>query len=1172
MTKASSKQDSRKNSRRRKKLVLRAKWSDLDEFVEQFTVNVSKGGIFIQSKKIQPVGSNLEFEIQLKDGKSVLRGNGDVVWGRSESVAAGKPTGMGVRFTAMDKASKAVWKRIIDEKEKQKKAGKKKTTRKSPAVAKIPLKDAGILREVDMLSGITDQKELIQKTCEILTSRMDYFNAWIVLLDESQKLVSFAESQVPSQFIEMEVRLRNGVIPFCAEQALIQGDVVSLTDPPSACSSCPLAGDYSGRGEFCVPLIHGDAVLGLLIASTTQQLASDEDEISIIRAVGRSVTQALVALDNDNRLDGVAGYVQAQEDLQEELEKLGEKYKSLKGENKELQSDLDEINLDLVKVLREKSKETKTTEDITNTRNDLAESLERAEEEKAAQIDSNEELKSVLEHLKLEMESQANENEELLAAVQKTQTERESQANENEELKSDLERLKAEQESQRSEDEGQKSDLEQLKAELESQRSENEELLAALDKTQTERESQRSEFEELKSDLEQLKAEQESYQSENVELLAALDKTQTEREAQQGEYEELKSEMEQLKAEQESHQSENVELLAALDKTQTEREAQQGEYEELKSEMEQLKADQESQQTENKELLAAAEKAKTEQESQRSENEELKSELERLSQDLDRLIEEKAEEGKSSEDILEINAGLRKQLEQMEEDLDRLLEEKAEEAKSGEDILELNAGLRKQLEQMEEDLDRLLEEKSEEAKSGEDILEINEGLKKQLEQMEAQWESRLSDHEGLNVELEKIRSEHESELCLREELKAELDRAKEEYTSILIANEILAKDNADLREESRQFDIRNAQKPAPYETINLDDETKDKPLEGILGSSFDKGGIEDPKNYREKLIQSTVGILVDKQGCTNAWAVLIDESGSVITHAEQNMPRSFRKMAIRLRNNVFPACVKKALERKESISIEDPATVCAGCSLSRDMSEQCAYCMPLANGDKVFGAVVGYTEKQKELDAGTIEEIEMLGKKVAHVLSDIDKGTNDDSAQEMKPSEEPVESESDGDSGEEVQPIEEPVEIESDGDEEMKKPSEEPMQSAYDSVVKPEEPVGSDDDSVAKSEDPVEGNDDALISHDFMGVIIDANENACRLTAYESEQLIGSLINDIDMDADDGKRTAHLIEVGELEYTTEFRRRDNTLVQVSVDSKVVSTERHGTIQVVIKEV
>ncbi len=109
------KKDPRKHDRVGVGLLVKMAASNIDEFTENYATNISPGGIFLQCREPKPIGAVLMFEIRLKGGKVVIRGKGRVMWTRTRDTEGDKPLmpGMGVKFLALDKSSKAVLKRIL---------------------------------------------------------------------------------------------------------------------------------------------------------------------------------------------------------------------------------------------------------------------------------------------------------------------------------------------------------------------------------------------------------------------------------------------------------------------------------------------------------------------------------------------------------------------------------------------------------------------------------------------------------------------------------------------------------------------------------------------------------------------------------------------------------------------------------------------------------------------------------------------------------------------------------------------------------------------------------------------------------------------------------------------------------------------------------------------------
>ena len=81
-------QDTRKD--RRVKIVslnVRYKSATVDEFIENHSYDVSKGGIFIKTPTPFPPGTLLKFEIRLAADQAVIAGVGRVVWKREPGLS-----------------------------------------------------------------------------------------------------------------------------------------------------------------------------------------------------------------------------------------------------------------------------------------------------------------------------------------------------------------------------------------------------------------------------------------------------------------------------------------------------------------------------------------------------------------------------------------------------------------------------------------------------------------------------------------------------------------------------------------------------------------------------------------------------------------------------------------------------------------------------------------------------------------------------------------------------------------------------------------------------------------------------------------------------------------------------------------------------------------------------
>ncbi len=89
------------------------KYPDRDAFVEGFSQNLSRTGLFVRASEPAPVGSRVRFEYRLADGSRVLRGVGLVRWVHDIKAHGQAAHGMGIEFVDLDAASEQLVERII---------------------------------------------------------------------------------------------------------------------------------------------------------------------------------------------------------------------------------------------------------------------------------------------------------------------------------------------------------------------------------------------------------------------------------------------------------------------------------------------------------------------------------------------------------------------------------------------------------------------------------------------------------------------------------------------------------------------------------------------------------------------------------------------------------------------------------------------------------------------------------------------------------------------------------------------------------------------------------------------------------------------------------------------------------------------------------------------------
>ena len=156
------------------------------------------------------------------------------------------------------------------------------------------------IRNVNQLiAKRADRDSLLKGTCENFVETRGYYNAWIALLDESGKLVNAAEAGLGRNFRQMIELLKRGELPDCGRKVLKKSGVVVIKDPPSACTDCPLAKNYSGRSGMSVRLEYGGKVYGLMTVSTQPDIAVEKEEQELFEEVAGDIASALYSMEQE---------------------------------------------------------------------------------------------------------------------------------------------------------------------------------------------------------------------------------------------------------------------------------------------------------------------------------------------------------------------------------------------------------------------------------------------------------------------------------------------------------------------------------------------------------------------------------------------------------------------------------------------------------------------------------------------------------------------------------------------------------------------------------------------------------------------------------------------------------------------------------------------------------
>jgi uncharacterized protein (TIGR02266 family) len=88
-------------------LLVQFRFSSLEEFLAEYAVNLSPGGLFINTETPRAEGDIIHVQFSLKDGSQLIEGMGRVVRVITPGTP-GRPPGMGVEFLDLDARSRAL--------------------------------------------------------------------------------------------------------------------------------------------------------------------------------------------------------------------------------------------------------------------------------------------------------------------------------------------------------------------------------------------------------------------------------------------------------------------------------------------------------------------------------------------------------------------------------------------------------------------------------------------------------------------------------------------------------------------------------------------------------------------------------------------------------------------------------------------------------------------------------------------------------------------------------------------------------------------------------------------------------------------------------------------------------------------------------------------------------
>ncbi|HMB53298.1 MAG TPA: TIGR02266 family protein, partial [Thermoanaerobaculia bacterium] len=96
------------------KTAVRFEFDRFRGFIEEYSANLSLGGMFIRTDTPPPMGTVLPIEFRLGNDYELIKGTGRVVWVREEGLDEENPAGIGIRFLELTPGSRELIFRMVE--------------------------------------------------------------------------------------------------------------------------------------------------------------------------------------------------------------------------------------------------------------------------------------------------------------------------------------------------------------------------------------------------------------------------------------------------------------------------------------------------------------------------------------------------------------------------------------------------------------------------------------------------------------------------------------------------------------------------------------------------------------------------------------------------------------------------------------------------------------------------------------------------------------------------------------------------------------------------------------------------------------------------------------------------------------------------------------------------
>jgi len=136
---------------------------------------------------------------------------------------------------------------------------------------------AAVRRVNQLILREPEQGLLLNGVCRTLTEIRGFSGAWIVLLDETHRLIDHAQAGMGDGFAQVVDYLKQGRLTPCCKMALAAPGVFVVDTPFEICDNCPYRERASVRGAMAARMAYGGDLFGVIAVAIPEQFEVDRE-------------------------------------------------------------------------------------------------------------------------------------------------------------------------------------------------------------------------------------------------------------------------------------------------------------------------------------------------------------------------------------------------------------------------------------------------------------------------------------------------------------------------------------------------------------------------------------------------------------------------------------------------------------------------------------------------------------------------------------------------------------------------------------------------------------------------------------------------------------------------------------------------------------------------------